>query len=1233
MLTKSRRVEAQVPEVVPDPPDTINLAPPLVSKQVFSARANEWQPSVVKDSPTDRYLAANGIPRRYYAEGTVGEANTHATQAAERSVATARALGYIWSRGVRNLCNIYADLRDERLLNFCNQGVTDPLYVTAYRPLITPKDATRLPTTVILSDALINAEAILLIDVYDTLFERPAPFSPDTIAPILAGLPQPYGPTKMFWVGRKFYGDADVVHEGAWVRLPHQGTDRIFYRPSLVEGVEYENDPCDWLWQSTSAPIVINGTPALLSWTIAKPVGTMFIISFSVTLGQLVFNPRPQFDFQLNLLTIEMPASHAMAQTIVPWSNWIPQSIRNLLPLHQKIKIFRPVYEAVMIQLAAKRFSATTFTRCSNALIAALELPHVQQFHRAFPDYDPRHNLDGVTWGLMLEGLVEKRNRSVVATGLNNRIMAQFNEAQTNIGVQPSPVSLSIPVKWLVTGAVVLFLVRWWYRRTSLPKPLLASLSNAILSIFDPKGTATPQIRFLTYYLDCAIVAPLWEEAIKRMLTPFGLVWLLPVIELVVGLVPPQNQNIQNLVTRGFLLWLHLQWAKMPYWQGVLAHGIWNAVMVLLFVVMTGRSPQDPLPVGSVLSTLNFVFNKSVGFVSRTSGVWVAISTVIYCFVVHNMYQKSWTGHFSGVVADTRYEMWKNQYYYGTQQDRVVDREPPIFIAPIVDPRVPESDYDGPVVQGDATFFKTLGEFPLDVYRPPSYFYHIMPTCVPGYVPRVSYTNLRAAVVTRLLQNPVMVPKLQKQAWAMVTKVHSQFILRSLGAHRQYIDEDWESIVDEWLDHFRDTKKKKFYARIVQQVRSGYLELEAPKTTDVFVKHDELLLQQREGLYWFKPRIISNVPSLAQVIVGPYVYIVQKSISVLWNVYQPAILHEALNCYFHFVYAGACSDANLSDWMNKVVGRDYVPVGSTGFCIIVSGDDSVVAHCKPHSIDFYEGDASKFDSTQSHGPLKWQQRVMEYMGMPNQVADILYSLCSNNMAARPKRKDYDQAIFTILCSARPTRPTGGADTSIGNTIVMISSWFFVILNLLGNQLEFSQENMAAKFLALGLEMKLRIHGNAAQPTFLKGIWYPLDSGYIWGPLPSRFLKMGKCLRDPRGLYPGVSGTKAGALYLRDVANSYKPFLQVPVIRAFVRRFSTSHRVCGHRVAQINPHTGGFSVGTYELLSMTPQSMEPILEHYEMDLSELIELERMIIRAPLFSLLSHPGFVKLSRDYA
>jgi hypothetical protein len=133
-------------------------------------------------------------------------------------------------------------------------------------------------------------------------------------------------------------------------------------------------------------------------------------------------------------------------------------------------------------------------------------------------------------------------------------------------------------------------------------------------------------------------------------------------------------------------------------------------------------------------------------------------------------------------------------------------------------------------------------------------------------------------------------------------------------------------------------------------------------------------------------------------------------------------------------------------------------------------------------------------------------------------------------------------------SSRPIRDTGGPDTSLGNSCNIAHAAVYAIAHY---------PTVKEAFAYLGFDMKLKIFNDIKYATFLKGMWYPVEDNefnYYWGPLPSRLLKIGKTLRDPRVLYQDKNFYSASLKFLNDIACCYSYFLQVPLLKQFVDNY-------------------------------------------------------------------------------
>lgn len=484
-----------------------------------------------------------------------------------------------------------------------------------------------------------------------------------------------------------------------------------------------------------------------------------------------------------------------------------------------------------------------------------------------------------------------------------------------------------------------------------------------------------------------------------------------------------------------------------------------------------------------------------------------------------------------------------------------------------------------------------------------TFFHSIITVNFPCYPPQSSDHTLQHTVLCRIGAAPPLQPLSQAKAWE---EIYS--ILDSIHQHPPLFYED---IVGGWFDHL-DAKKQRKYQHAYHDLLEYGPQLcdKDMKHTKVFIKTDEFLMKREGSQLLLKPRLIANISVNVQILVGPYIYACQKRLTKIWSFQPQPFRWNGIN-YF-LTYAGSSTDHQLTAWYSFV----QESLQDDEAYIIVCGDDSLVATQINGIVTYYEGDARMFDQSQSLGPLGFEYEMLEKLGIPPEITDILYSLASNTYMVNMRNSTFD---FTVNKRDRPMRDTGGTDTSVGNSIVMACAWVAVI-NKLPQKLEES-------FLQLGIDIKLKAFPDIRQATFLKGMWYFNTQGVAWGPLPSRFLKVGKSLNDPRTIYHIPDPTKAATRYLYDVAGGYSYFLQVPLIRRFVQQyFNGDHSAIG---IVYRPQ---FSVRG-DSIPIVFDAWTQLQERYDITQQEFEETEKLILNTP-FCYLQSPVFFKLAIvDYA
>ena len=595
-----------------------------------------------------------------------------------------------------------------------------------------------------------------------------------------------------------------------------------------------------------------------------------------------------------------------------------------------------------------------------------------------------------------------------------------------------------------------------------------------------------------------------------------------------------------------------------------------------------------------------------------------------------------------------RYKEWKETYY---QDDWCEIAAPTMevekFTAPVTQFTVPMSRNSSVSTRPDPIYqergMQIMGPWLPDIAGPQQFFHHVLPTCVPTYVAQKSYSNLNAAVSNRVLIITPSHPKQQLDKWRELranTPFFKMFLENTDFPPTLQNFNNWNDVVDDWVLHMSKPLARQRYTRIVKSIRDDGIPFQAPHCTPIFVKSNEALMQCKDGFMALKPRIICNVNPLFSAFVGPFVYFMQKQLSTTLFPVRRSLgrQYEFLGAPFRLTihYAGAALDSDLTAWAASVLERTLVPLGECGLSIMVSGDDSLVVAYTPDSFTVIEGDASMFDITQSSGPLEHEMYINQHFGIPHEIAKAIFDETHLPMALYPSNQHPDLDPMFINRTNCPTRPSGGTNTSTGNGCIMAQAWIAVMVPLLFDTFTLSQIEQA--FTSYGFKMKLKMFSETLNgPTFLKGMWYPtMAHGHVWAPLPSRFLKVGKCIPDPRDLYGEKSIHLASAKYLHDVACSFSPYMRIPLMDAFVDTYKKGDIPNTRKTDYCDP-SNPFKIigsGQYRDAYITDDAYVMLQERYGIDKTAFEEAALQILESEPLTFLSHPTYVALWQvDYA
>lgn len=348
-------------------------------------------------------------------------------------------------------------------------------------------------------------------------------------------------------------------------------------------------------------------------------------------------------------------------------------------------------------------------------------------------------------------------------------------------------------------------------------------------------------------------------------------------------------------------------------------------------------------------------------------------------------------------------------------------------------------------------------------------------------------------------------------------------------------------------------------------------------------------------------------------------------------------------------YASGATAASLSRWFSQAMEV-------SGIHITVMGDDNLFIlnipwRGPPIAV---ESDAKAYDQSQSIGPLRSEYKDLHDLGVPTEVTDLLYKVASGRWIFRWRHR----TPTVINCSRRPQRSTGGPDTTLGNSINMGNACLFAVhdLSWLDDLYSGDATSFDGRFAALGFSMTTAVSLEPCRATFLRGWFKPSNDPafpYIWVPLPSRILKVGKTKTHPRYLFsgPGVHALPKGpmrdavccAFYLAEQAKQLRSYSLGPLLAAFANSESATGSSPPPDTVQLTPRArmGLWKGGRWMppgFPSPPPEVADPaayaadVEARYGIGPREWEELKTQVSLMTPGVLMSNPAFELLAADY-
>jgi hypothetical protein len=459
------------------------------------------------------------------------------------------------------------------------------------------------------------------------------------------------------------------------------------------------------------------------------------------------------------------------------------------------------------------------------------------------------------------------------------------------------------------------------------------------------------------------------------------------------------------------------------------------------------------------------------------------------------------------------------------------------------------------------------------------------------------------AVRKRVLSEPPLDPDVQQSHWNEVFPLIPELV-------QNHDSIDPELVYEEWYNHLPSNKRSKYwYAR--KRVLSRDF-----KNTQLMAKCDETLVKLGED---WAARIIQNVDPLYQVMCGPSIYAATKRLKALWPADNMNFVSLDDKHSIAVTFGSGLCDLDLDHWF---ACNDAVD-DPNKYRLIIAGDDSLLYN----NGHYYSSDYSKYDQSQSFGPLDAEYQCLERLGVQKEVLDLLKRMALAPYEFKDRRR---KIFFQIKHEHRPMRCTGGPDTTFGNSVNNVFAWCFALTH--GHDIE----TWKTGFDYLGFKVKL--HESTEFPDFLKGTWYPCVQDHIgrgsvakrcWGPLPSRVIKLGKALTDPKRLYATKDETSAFTWFMEDVCHSMASYEYVPILGAMLRRWNSHPTIQRKHLDMTDVYKPAMAGHTG--VRSTADTYTYVANHYGCDLATMKELEQLYATLEVQTHISHPLYLRLAAD--
>jgi len=1110
-----------------------------------------------------------------------GDRNPHEEGAALRSYMTVQALGALYSAGARNVVAVYGSDRDARLNKYLNRGVplSERMEIVVHGGQVVPADILRRRAATT-SFSVKRPPGFLFVNVYDT----PAgPVTPTTLAPLIREGP-------LVLVHGIFRGVFGLLNNtGAWMR-DHE--NKIVAFPDTVQAAYGPHSPLDW---AVSAGTFLNDYVSF-AWTPSKILGevqaTLFCEADVIT-TQVVMVPA-----EFNLTKVLLPdLSHPLTRQIFKrLPSALQPSIGRLIPQREVMVDTRRVAD-LRTWLVGRSINTYTLRQIAALTRSYIDSSEVyKRLKHYFPNLLPsvlqdtlfcaltEHIIDAGprldTFELAFGSRIADQNASLraVGTGVPGGI-DEFWDTVTDTAITVTGVAVGVGVVaglgYLAYRTPLAQQFVEYLASNSVPANFAESIEGTVFATWLMRGRAfvgdvIKEEHAMTILLRLFPLA-VAEELLKRAhwLIALGL----PVLEVIGYAGQWFSNSVFSHPIQKFLETLghgvlhaakHSLFTYLPLPFGVLAHLVHNAaVLVKLQALSSGAR-------ACLMTAVQAALALPIGLQLVALGAFAVVAASLGLIAWLVLRRNGFSGH-----ELSQWDVFHDTYYAQPDWGHMPD------------PHSNVRCYSALPVDGRTNTAAKVSEAPFETHEPPSHLvfdvkqplipvnhpslekvHYFLAFNVPMYSVSGSAHNKYAVAMGRLLKHPPCSDSLQRLAW--VGSLKHEPIVFDLFSPADGKEAGWKPVellegLDDYVAQFKGRPQEARNTEAAKKV----LENVPPaddicfSTIPIMVKTNELLFRLGpDGGPALRPRAINNVDSVASAMLGSAVMIAMKRFKQKYNIYTApqisfdvVIRGKSIRWHQHGAYAGDCTSAELTLWLHRVLNSEARHQWS-----IVAGDDSLtIMVIAPGVFITIEADRSTYDASQLSGPVEYENRQLELLGVTPEILERIRNL------GKAKWLLHTEAEFTAFVRTYCLhRLTGGPKTTFGNSVNTLVSEFVTGRRCIESGFDDVRGTYLLTASQLGFSYTLQVFDEPLRATFLKGMWWKTANGGtpVWSVLPTRVVKSGKSLVNPETIYkaslrqlPRAARYEEGArMYLASNAANYATFAQVPVLRTFVTKY-------------------------------------------------------------------------------